>query len=100
MSVKILLTWNIKANAEQNYYGFMVGSFLPWMNHKELALTDAWVTIYGNEPQIMVGVIMPDLKAARELLNSEEWLDLRDQLLEFVEDYTCKIISQKGAFQL
>ncbi len=78
----------------------MVGSFLPWMNHKELALTDAWVTMYGNEPQIMVGVIMPDLKAARDLLNSEEWLNLRDQLLEYVEDYTCKIIHQKGAFQL
>jgi hypothetical protein len=100
MSVKILLTWNIKANAEQNYYGFMVGSFLPWMNHKELSMTDAWVTIYGNQPQIMVGITMPDLPAARGLLNSKEWLDLRDQLLEFVEDYTCKIISQKGPFQL
>ncbi len=100
MSVKILLTWNIKANAEQEYYGFMVGSFLPWMNHKELALTDAWVTIFGNEPQIMVGVIMHDYAEARELLGSEEWLDLRDQLLEFVEGYTCKIINQKGAFQL
>ncbi|MEN6555032.1 MAG: hypothetical protein ABFD21_01385 [Anaerolineaceae bacterium] len=100
MSVKILLTWNIKANAEQEYYGFMVGSFLPWINHKELALTDAWVTLYGNEPQIMVGVIMPTYTAARELLKSAEWLDLRDQLLEFVENFTCKIISQKGAFQL
>jgi hypothetical protein len=100
MSVKILLTWNIKANMEQEYYGFMVGQFLPWMNHKELALTDAWVTIYGNEPQIMVGVVMPDAASAREQLKSEEWLDLRDQLQEYVENYTCKIISQKGAFQL
>ena len=100
MSVKILLTWNIKTNAEQEYYGFMVGSFLPWVSHKEISLTDAWVTLYGNGPRIMVGMVMPDLGAAHELLNSEEWQNLHDQLLEFVEDYNCKIINQKGAFQL
>ncbi len=38
---------------------------------------------------------MPDLKAARELLNSEMAEPARDQLLEYV-DYTCKIIHQKA----
>lgn len=99
MNVKIILTWNIKPGKEQEYYGFMVGDYLPKVNELGLELTDAWVTIYGDEPQILVGAILPSYARARELLNAETWQSLNDQLLEFVDNYVCKITNQKGAFQ-
>ncbi len=51
MRAKVILTWNIKPGKEQFYYGFMVGDYLPKVNSLGLELTDAWVTVYGDEPQ-------------------------------------------------
>ncbi|MFZ3070219.1 MAG: hypothetical protein WA110_03745 [Anaerolineaceae bacterium] len=99
MSVKLILTWNIKPGKEQEYYGFMVGDYLPRVNELGLELTDAWVTVFGDEPQILVGAIVPDYARARDLLESEGWVSLNDQLLEYVENYVCKVTHQKGAFQ-
>ncbi len=99
MNVKIILTWNIKPGKEQEYYGFVVGEYLPKVNELGLELTDAWVTVYGDEPQILVGAVMPSRAKAQTLINSEAWNDLHDRLLEYVDDYVCKISDQKGAFQ-
>ncbi len=99
MRAKVILTWNIKPGKEQFYYGFMVGDYLPKVNSLGLELTDAWVTIYGDEPQILVGAVMPSIEAAQTLLSSPEWQALNDQLLELVDHYVCKIAPQKGAFQ-
>jgi hypothetical protein len=99
MRAKVILTWNIKPGKEQFYYGFMVGDYLPKVNSLGLELTDAWVTVYGDEPQILVGAVMPSVETAKTLISSPEWQALNDQLLEFVDHYVCKIAPQKGAFQ-
>jgi len=99
MKAKVILTWNIKPGKEQDYYNFMVGDYLPRINNLGLELTDAWVTVYGNEPQILVGAVMPSQESAQKLISSPDWQALHDQLLDFVENYVCKIAPQKGAFQ-
>lgn len=99
MKAKVILTWDIKPGKEQFYYGFMVGDYLPKINNLGLELTDAWVTVYGNEPQILVGAVMPSVEAAQALVSSPDWQALHDQLLEYVDHYVYKITPQKGAFQ-
>ena len=99
MDIKVLMTWNIKPGREQEYFGFAVGEFLPKANKMGLDLTDAWVTVYGDQPQILVGAMMPDLKTARELLDSQAWFDLRTQLEDFVDNFTYKLVQAKGNFQ-
>ena len=99
MEAKVLMTWNIKPGREQEYFGFVVGEFLPKANKMGLDLTDAWVTVYGNEPQILVGALMQDFATARELLESQAWNNLREKLEDFVDNFNYKIVRPKGNFQ-
>lgn len=99
MAVKVIMTWNIKSGREREYFGFVVGQYLPGANRLGLDLTDAWLTVYGDQPQVMVGALLPGVSEARDLLNNEAWESLTDQLMDFVEDYTFKVVSQKGTFQ-
>lgn len=99
MSVKVILTWNIRQGREQEYFGFVVGEYLPQLNRLGLELTDAWATIYGDDPQILVGALMPDLEHARTMMNSETWHTLNAQLEEYVSDFKVKVVNPKGAFQ-
>lgn len=99
MEVKVLMTWSIKPGREQEYFGFVVGEFLPKANKMGLELTDAWVTVYGDQPKILVGAILPDLITAQDLLNSQAWFNLQKQLEDFVDDFSYKLVKPKGNFQ-
>ncbi len=97
--VKVIITWNIKTNNEEEYFKFVMHDFMPKVNAAGLEVTDAWATVYGDAPQILVGAIMPSFEEARKLLESEEWLALASQLMEYVDDFKVKIVNPKGAFQ-
>ena len=94
-----IATWHVQPTQKQFSSAFMVGDYLPKLNSLGLELTDAWVTVYGDEPQILVGAVMPSVETAKTLISSPEWQALNDQLLELVDHYVCKIAPQKGAFQ-
>lgn len=93
------MTWNIKPGKEQEYFSFIVGEFLPKANKMGLDLTDAWVTVFGDQPQILVGAMLPELKTARELMASQAWKNLQAQLEDFVDHFTFKFAAPKGNFQ-
>ena len=99
MEVKVLMTWSIKPGREQEYFGFVVGEFLPKANKMGLDLTDAWVTVFGDHPQILVGALLPRAEDAQKLVESEGWETLTNQLKEYVDDFGYKIVRPSGAFQ-
>lgn len=99
MSVKLLLTWDIAPEREREYFEFVIGEFIPGVQRLGLEPAEAWATIYGEYPQIMVALLAPDLSDAQRVLNSVEWNSLRDKLLAFVKNYSYKVVSGKGGFQ-
>jgi hypothetical protein len=99
MPVKLLMSWDISPDREQEYFEFVIGEFIPGMQRLGLEPTEAWATIYGEYPQIMVAMMAPDLPDAQRILNSVEWGRLREQLFGFVKNFTHKVIPAKGGFQ-
>jgi len=99
MPVKLLMTWDIAPEHEQEYFEFVIGEFIPGVQRLGLEPTEAWATIYGEYPQIMVAMLAPDLPDAQRVLNSVEWGRLREQLFTFVKNYTSKVVPVKGGFQ-
>ena len=99
MSVKLLMTWDIAPEREQEYFEFVIGEWIPGIQRLGLEPTEAWATIYGDYPQIMVAMLAPDLPNAQRILNSQDWSRLRDQLLGFVNNYNYKLIPARGGFQ-
>ena len=100
MAVKLLMTWDILPGQEQEYFEFVVRDFIPGMQRLGLQTNQAWFTMYGDQPQIMAEALMPDLPEMQALLNSEDWDDLKLQLLDYVEDFEQKVVQARKGFQL
>ena len=100
MTVKLLMTWDIRPGREQDYFEFVVRDFLPGAQRLGLEPNDAWFTMYGDQPQIMATVQIANYNSVPKILESEEWNDLVGQLLEYVENFDYKVIQARSGFQL
>lgn len=99
MTVKLILTWDITPDKEQEYFEFVIREFIPGVQRLGFDLTDAWATVYGERPQIQVDARIPSLSKALQITRSQEWEKLHDQLMDFVHNYQMKIVSARGGFQ-
>jgi hypothetical protein len=97
--VKVLMTWDISPEREQEYFEFVIGEFVPGVQRIGLQPIEAWATMYGSHPQIQVGLIAEDASMARRALNSPEWLKISEQLSTFVKNYSHKIVPARSRFQ-
>ncbi|HMN62197.1 MAG TPA: hypothetical protein PJ988_17650 [Anaerolinea sp.] len=99
MAYKLIMTWDILPEREQEYFEFVVREFIPGVQKLGFDLTDAWATIYGSRPQIMVGATLPSLARVNRVLKSEDWSSLNNQLQDFVQNYNVKVVESQGGFQ-
>ncbi|HEX2981529.1 MAG TPA: hypothetical protein VHO48_14775 [Anaerolineaceae bacterium] len=99
MPAKLLMTWDIAPDREQEYFEFVVREFIPGLQRLGFEVSDAWATVYGTQPQILVGAVLPATVKARQLLRTAEWKNLNNQLLDYVRNYTHKVVEAKGGFQ-
>lgn len=100
MAVKLLMTWDIRSVPEQDYFEFMVREFFPGMQKLGMEPSDAWATVYGNQPQILVSAQMPTLSELENVLKSSEWDTLTNRLLDFVTNFKYKIVRARNGFQM
>lgn len=99
MAVKLIMSWDINSDHEQEYFEFVVREFIPGVQRLGFELSDAWATVYGSQPQIMVGAVLPTAAKVRRVLNSAEWKSLHNQLQTFVRNYSQKIVPARAGFQ-
>ena len=99
MPVKILMTWDIAAEHEQEYFEFVIGEFVPGVQRLGLQPAEAWATLYGSYPQIQVVLLADNAPQARTALESGDWTLLQDRLFSFIKNYSYKIVPSRGGFQ-
>lgn len=99
MPVKVLMTWDIAPERDQDYFEFAIGKFVPGVQRLGLQPIEAWATIYGEYPQIQVGLLADDARRAHSVLDSPEWAHLEEQLLDYVNNFSYKVIPARGGFQ-
>ena len=99
MPAKLILTWDIRAQHEQEYFEFVMREFLPAMQRMGFELTDAWVTAFGEQPQVLVGATMLNAQDIRHAVSTAEWVKLRTDLNAFIENFALKIAEKSGGFQ-
>ncbi len=100
MTVKLIMTWDITPGREQEYFEFVVREFIPQVQQMGMELKDAWLTMYGDQPQIMASAQMTDLTSMQGIIDSKEWQGLINRLMDFVENYQYKIVPAKTGFQM
>ena len=99
MPVKLMMTWDIAPEHEQDYYEFVIGEFIPGVQRLGLQPVEAWVTMYGNYPQIQVGILGEDLQGVQQVLHTDGWSQLQDKLFALVKNYSFKVVPARNGFQ-
>jgi hypothetical protein len=97
---KLLMSWDIKPTRDQEYFEFMVREFAPRIASMGITPTEAWFSVYGEGPQIIVEGVMDDLDTMRKLLASDDWQTLNKKLMEYVQDYRQKVVAGRPDLQL
>ncbi|MBC8097830.1 MAG: hypothetical protein H7Y11_00170 [Armatimonadetes bacterium] len=102
MSVKLVMYWDIKPGRDQEYFEFLIREWSPGITRLGVEPTGAWWTAYSANPmpQIMAEGLTDNLPMMQGILNSDEWKRLHERLLEFVENYSHKVVRVSGEFQL
>ena len=100
MSVKVIMTWDIASEHEQEYFEFVIGEWVPGVQRLGLQPVDAWATVFGSYPQIQVGLLADDAASVRKIMASKDWGALEDRLLTFVQNFSYKIVPARNGFQL
>jgi hypothetical protein len=92
MQVKLILSWDIKQGRDQEYFEFVVREFAPGVTRLGLRTIEAWFTMYGSKPQVMMGAIAENLTQAKSVLASTEWQALYEKLSQYISNYQQKIV--------
>jgi hypothetical protein len=100
VSVKLLMTWDIIPGREQEYFEFVVREFIPGIQQLGLEPTDAWVTVYGKQPQILTAIQAGSKETLDEILASPEWDSLLVRLEDYVDNLVSKTVLNKPGFQM
>jgi hypothetical protein len=100
VTVKLLMSWDILPNQEQEYFEFVVSDFIPDIKQLGIRPVDAWYTMYGDQPQIMVSAKSNSQAALNVAMASKEWNRLLENLLKYVDNFSYKIVPAKSGFQL
>jgi len=100
LTVKLLMTWDILPDREQEYFEFVVSKFIPEIKLLGIKPVDAWYTLYGQSSQIMVTAKTESQAALEVAMASSEWNKLIDNLLGFVDNFSYKVIPSRPGFQL
>jgi hypothetical protein len=100
MAKKLLLTWNSHPKHERKLFHH-VREVVNRAAPLGLELTDAWYTIYGEAPEILLGFIPRNGQEEQlsVVLASEEWHAILKDLSQFVTDYEQRVVKATGGFQ-
>jgi len=99
MAVKLIMTWDIAPDHEQDYFEFVINEFVPIVQRLGLQPAEAWATVFGDYPQILVSILAEELTDVQRALNSDTWSQLQDKLFALVQNFSYKIIPARSGFQ-
>ena len=98
--MNLLMTWDIQPGREEDYFEFHIRKFVPALEGLGVALSEAWLTVYGEQPRLMAEAKLPDLTTAKNMLHSNAWGELGVEMDELVENFDFKVINARSGFQL
>ena len=100
LGLKLLLSYEVRPESVQEYYQFVMERYIPAMQAMGLQMSEAWHTAYGDAPNRLIGFVCSERQTMEEVLTSDNWHTLNDQLESFVTDFSYKVIPYKGGFQI
>lgn len=99
-AIKLLMSWDIQPGREEDYFEFHIRKFVPALEGLGVALSEAWLTVYGEQPRLLAEAVIPTIDSARKVLGSSAWQDLGLQMEDLVDNFNYKLVPARGGFQM
>jgi hypothetical protein len=99
IGMKLILNYNIRPDVARDYYEFVLGQYVPIMQQMGLEMREAWHTAYGDYPNRQIGFVTRDRDTMTAVIHGDDWESLNDQLLEYVDEFSYKVVPFKPTFQ-
>jgi hypothetical protein len=101
MAKKALLTWNIRVDSEREHFS-RVREFVAKLPSLGLELQDAWYTVYGTAPQVLLGIVEDNKHKGtlQKILTSDQWEQLLGDLKPYIIGYAQRIVEGAGRFHI
>jgi hypothetical protein len=99
-AIKLLMTWDIQPGREEDYFVFHIRKSVPALEGLGVALSEAWLTVYGEQPRLLAEAVIPSIDSARKVLDSNAWHDLGSQMEDLVDNFDYKLVAARGGFQM
>ena len=96
--LKLLLSYNIVPQHQEEYMQFAVQVFVPTLQRIGLENQGVWHTAWGDYPNRLI-VFVGEAQDVREAMASDTWEQMESRLKEFVSDYTRRIVPFQPGFQ-
>ncbi len=84
----IFFYWDIKPDRDKEYMDFIFNDYLPSMSRLGINVTDGWLKMAGDGPQIMALGESEDVATTISALGSREFRATESRLLNYVENYS------------
>ena len=97
---KLMLFYNIRGDRQEQYYRFMLSSFVPACQRAGVYMHMAWHVAYGQYPMRKIEFVTESSDTLRSLFLSVEWDEMEDKLQRYVTDYRRKVVEYRDGFQL
>jgi hypothetical protein len=98
-AVKLLISYDPLPDRREGYLHYVRGEFVPALEQLGLVMCDAWYTAYGSHPLRLSGFLATDRDTLEDVLDSQTFQALERRLLEFVSNYSRKIVPHRATFQ-
>jgi hypothetical protein len=98
-AVKLLLSFDPVPELQEAYFQYVLGEFVPTLEHLGLRMCEAWHTAYGAYPLRLTGFSAPDRRTMDNILSSDDFQQLEEKLLSYVENYKRRVVPMRGNFQ-
>ncbi len=97
---KLILFYNIKPDKQDQYYRYMLSSFVPAVQQLGVYMHMVWHVTYGDYPMRKIEFVTENADILRRLFLSQEWDDLENRLQQYVDDYERKVVDYRSGFQI
>lgn len=100
MEHKVLVTWNSHPRHERDLFQH-VREMVNRASPLGLELQDAWYTLYGDAPEILLRFVprKEQQETLDTILSSDDWRAILEDLREYITDYDQRIVKSTDRFQ-
>lgn len=99
LAYRVLLTYNILPQAQEEYYRYVIGEFVPTLQQLGLVMLFAWQVHGDTYAERQIEFVCESLPTLRTALNSDRFQQAEENLKIYTSAYSRKVVRFKNRFQ-